>query len=66
MNPKGRNDYCQHCEEFNTILDGLCCICLWHVVDNRQSTEEEQNKAKAKLDTAINQLNAALEDDDGE
>jgi hypothetical protein len=54
--PKGHNDYCQRCEDFNTVLDGVCCACGWNVIEKREATTEEMERASARLQIGIDEL----------
>ena len=58
------NDYCKHCEEFNKILSGICCGCLWNHLENRPATDDEKQTIVNGLDDAAEVLRRALEDDD--
>lgn len=64
MRSKGRNDYCVNCEEFNTVLNGVCCRCAWNVKENRVATDEEVVEAENILDEAISIIDQILEEDE--
>jgi hypothetical protein len=57
---RGVNDYCQSCEEFNAVLDGVCCQCGWHVAENRQATPDEIERVSGELQRSIDELNRFL------
>lgn len=58
---KGTNDYCPHCEEFNTVLDSVCCKCGNNIHKGRPATIEEKEEVVSKLDDAIDQFKKILE-----
>ncbi len=62
MIPKGQNDYCPECEEFNAVLGGVCCRCGWNVKESRQATDEEVEAAAGRLDAGIAKLREFLDD----
>ena len=58
---KGKNDYCAKCEEFNTVLDGVCCRCCTNVTDGTPATDEQVAAVARKLDAAAAELRRVLE-----
>lgn len=62
INQKELNDYCERCEEFNTILDGVCCKCTWNIIEKRMATQEEIKAVENKLEKGISNLDKFLEE----